>query len=100
MRFFKTMPFAMNKLHLSAYNRTPSGTLAVQFVHSKAFFLSTNISNGKVEFFSTFPFNYLFQFVIFEKSGAFNDAPPIRPPSMFGFDKSSTAFPAFMLPPY
>ena len=34
------------------------------------------------------------------KSGAFNEAPPIKPPSTSGFEKSSFALPGLALPPY
>src|SRR5699024_10817027 len=37
---------------------------------------------------------------IFAKSGAFKEAPPIRPPSTFSLETSSSALPAFMEPPY
>ena len=38
--------------------------------------------------------------IIAAKSGAFREAPPIRPPSTFSLESSSFAFLAFMLPPY
>lgn len=34
------------------------------------------------------------------KLSAFNEAPPISPPSTSGLEKSSLAFPALQLPPY
>lgn len=37
---------------------------------------------------------------IARKSAATRDAPPIRPPSISGIPRSSTAFEGFMLPPY
>ena len=40
-----------------------------------------------------------FAFTICPKSG-FNAAPPINPPSMFGFDNNSAALEAFIDPPY
>ena len=43
---------------------------------------------------------YFAAFVIAAKSLATRDAPPIKPPSIFGFDISSSALEGFMLPPY
>ena len=40
-----------------------------------------------------------YAFTICPKSG-FKDAPPISPPSISGFARSSAALPAFMEPPY
>lgn len=49
------MPFAINKLHRSAYLCTPSGNPLVQFVHSELFYLSqsetlkkSEAKNGKI----------------------------------------------------
>jgi hypothetical protein len=38
--------------------------------------------------------------MILRNSSAFNDAPPISPPSTSGCEKSSPALPAFTEPPY
>ena len=46
------------------------------------------------------PNNYLSKFTIAAKSGAFKDAPPIKPPSISSIAINSLQLPAFMLPPY
>lgn len=43
---------------------------------------------------------YLAALTITAKSADLREAPPISPPSIFSFARSSAAFAAFMLPPY